>query len=153
MRHMNESITGRIDDNFITGLSVAIDLKKRRLTYSNAGHPMGLLYSLEPVARRTRYLRPNSRILGIFPRQKFREFTVPLPDRCRLVLYTDGMTETFDASGAMFGERKFLKIFRELRDTDLNGAVTEVERLLKQFRGHDRGEDDRSMVLADIDLR
>lgn len=150
MKHLNERLCGRIGDNFVTALSVVVDLKKRRLTYCNAGHPKGFLYALAPLAPRSRFLRPNSKVIGIFPRQKFRDSEVPLLERCRLVLYTDGLTETFNETGVMLGERRFMNLFRDTRELDLEKTLARVEDALREFRGAGRVEDDRSMILADI---
>lgn len=73
----------------------------RRLRYAGAGHPPALYLA----SGKCRPLMPRSAILGLLEDAVATdpEEIVPLHPGDRLVLYTDGLTEAFDARGDQFG--------------------------------------------------
>lgn len=151
MQKLDEELYGKLNDNFITGICVHIHLKKNRITYCNAGHPKAFLIkrSEEPV--QVRFLRPNSRVLGVFKQGHFNTGRYSFDDPCRLVLYTDGITEAFDENHNMLTERGLLNLLKDTSTGDLRFALQSVLDGLSDFTGKNRPEDDCTMILADID--
>lgn len=149
-RKMNETLYGKLGDNFITGICIHLHLKKKQLKYSSAGHPDCFLIQDVDGRRKTRMLRPNGRVLGIFEKSEFPESTIPLTSRNRLLVYTDGASEASSEDDSFLTERGLLKLFRNLLPSQTKEALQEVQRRLANFRGRKRAEDDTTMILADI---
>src|SRR5215469_6150468 len=87
---------------FVTVAAVRIDVRGRRMVFAGAGHPPAML------ARRGQnpmMLESRTMILGAFPDAVGADASqeVPLEPDDRIVLYTDGITEVFNAQGEMLG--------------------------------------------------
>lgn len=179
LRKMNEDLYGQLRDHFLTAIYVRLDLKKRELDYCNAGHPKGFLAALPDVSntgagdgehngdkkipRKVRFLRPNGKVLGAFRKAEFPRQSVPIYDRCRLILYTDGISETFehtpgtDSSNEstrqynLLGERGLLDLF-DARTTEWDPARTlrHIQEKVRRFQGPAAPEDDRTLLITDI---
>ena len=74
------------------------------LTYTNAGHNPPMLLGRRGVRR----LEAGGLILGLFPHAQYEEETVALEPDDRLVVFSDGVTEAFNAAGQDFGEERLL---------------------------------------------
>lgn len=150
LRRMNEELYGKLGDNFLTAIYVYINLKKKILRYCNAGHPKGFYYE-RAESRRVRFLRPNSKVIGVFQKIKFREAELPIHDRGRIVLYTDGLPETFDPHQAMLGERGLSRILGNTDNLSPEQTIEHVKSGVAQFRGSAAVEDDRTLLVADFE--
>jgi serine phosphatase RsbU (regulator of sigma subunit)/anti-sigma regulatory factor (Ser/Thr protein kinase) len=90
------------EDMVITAQLIFVDLKKRHLVVASAGHCPALLASAEGTE--TRSLAPEGMPLGVMAEGRFGQETARLSRRSRLLLYTDGVTETRNAGGESFGQ-------------------------------------------------
>lgn len=69
--------------------------------------------------------------LGSAKRAKFKQDTVKLPDRCRIVLYSDGMIEAMNSDGEPFGYDRFEEL---VKDMACNNTIEEFrERIYKEL--------------------
>lgn len=102
---INRTLTDTLENNFVTAVCIFIDTDKGTLRYSGAGHPPVILH------RRTdqtiRELSDDGMILGPFPKAEYTSTTVNLESGDRLILYTDGITETKNAAGSFYGDTSF----------------------------------------------
>jgi phosphoserine phosphatase RsbU/P len=88
-----------------------IDPQKRELEYASAGHESG--YVLRPSGEIGAVLESTAAPLGVFPDQKFASGQdVQLEHGDTLVLWTDGVPESTDADGALFGFEGALEFIR-----------------------------------------
>ena len=89
-------------DMFITAQLAFVDVKARKMIVGNAGHcPL-----LVADGSRVKSLSPEGMPLGILPDAVFADETVDLPANCRVLLYTDGLTEAMDTAGERFGQER-----------------------------------------------
>ena len=92
-RHIYELFAVEELDSFlVTAIYVQVDYKKRTIEYVNAAHPAGYLLS----EHHTVALTANTPILGLIPSIQVQKQTIPLNERMRLVLYTDGLQQAQD---------------------------------------------------------
>ena len=153
MERMNEDLYGKLDDNFVTAISVYVHLGKRRIEYCNAGHPKGFLVYLHDQRQKIRFLRQNGRVLGVFREGGFRTDRLDLHERNRLIIYTDGLTETMNESDEMLGERGLLDLFDGTTTRPIQETIDTVQSGLRTFQGREPVADDRTLILCDLDLR
>ncbi|MBU1702465.1 MAG: SpoIIE family protein phosphatase [Candidatus Eisenbacteria bacterium] len=115
------TILGRVNDlllesgdagSFITAVYGVLDIKTRRLTYSNAGHNPPLLLRADD---RVEWLWEGGTVLGAFPHLTFEEQFVTLEPGDIVVFYTDGITEATDGRGEEFGSERLVETVRKLR--------------------------------------
>lgn len=148
---VNDEIYGKLGESFVTAIAIHADFKSRRLTYCNAGHPKAFLVQRgDPRRIRVRFLRQNSKVLGVFQNAEFRRDRIRLEDNSRLVLYTDGLTETMNPTADMLGERGLLDLFKGTTEKPGAETIEHVKRALELFRNGARNEDDRTLLIADL---
>jgi sigma-B regulation protein RsbU (phosphoserine phosphatase) len=101
-RHINEHLCRRpINASFVSAWVGIYEPLSRRLTYTRAGHPPPLLMDAARVLKRLDSAAGYP--LGIDADQVFSEATLEMRPGDVLLLYTDGIEEARDQSGAMFG--------------------------------------------------
>jgi serine phosphatase RsbU (regulator of sigma subunit) len=104
------------------------DDELRRLRYSNCGHLAALLFRRDGTIER---LESTCTVLGLF-----RDWDCSITERVllsgdTLVLYTDGITESFNHAGEEFGERRLIETMRKHQELPppalIQAVVTEVQ--------------------------
>jgi serine phosphatase RsbU (regulator of sigma subunit) len=91
-------------DMFITAQLAFVDAKARKLTVASAGHcPLAVA-----SAAGVKTFSPEGMPLGILPDTTFHDETVELPENCRVLLYTDGLTEALNAEGHYLGQQPLM---------------------------------------------
>jgi sigma-B regulation protein RsbU (phosphoserine phosphatase) len=104
MARVNASLIRRsIQNRFATVFYGAL-APDGRLVYCNAGHNPPVLLQRRGVTR----LETGGLILGLFPQATYDEETLALEDGDLLVVFSDGVTEAFNAAGEEFGEPQML---------------------------------------------
>jgi serine phosphatase RsbU (regulator of sigma subunit)/anti-sigma regulatory factor (Ser/Thr protein kinase) len=98
-------------DMFITAQLAFVDTRARQLVVGNAGHCPLLVADRSAV----RSLSPEGMPLGILPDTVFTSETVDLSANCRVMLYTDGLTEAMDETGQRYGQERLTDWFGENR--------------------------------------
>ena len=116
----------------------------RRLRYVNCGHLPGLVLRTNG---KVRWLRSTCTVLGLFDEWDCSVEECTLAPGDTLLIYTDGVTETFDRSGQDFGEAGLLasaKTHNHLPPQQMiEGILADV-----QTFGTDEQRDDLTLVVA-----
>jgi serine phosphatase RsbU (regulator of sigma subunit)/catechol 2,3-dioxygenase-like lactoylglutathione lyase family enzyme len=120
------------------------DDRTRRLRYANCGHlPALLLRGGETVER----LDSTATVLGLF-----RDWSCSIGE-CQLysgdilVLYTDGVTESFNDRGTEFGEQSLIHSLRRHRERAPDALLASVLDEVQQFSGSEQ-QDDITLIVA-----
>lgn len=97
---------------FFTVAAARIDRSARRMIFAGAGHPPGMVVR---DGEEPRLLESRSMVLGALPDAVDEEASldVDLDSGDRVVLYTDGITDVFNARGEMLGVEGVQKFVRE----------------------------------------
>jgi serine phosphatase RsbU (regulator of sigma subunit) len=136
---LNEALCGKFQGRYVTAAYALIDTGNQTLRYAGAGHPPLLLR--EQQSGNTRRLLENGLFLGYFPNAKYTAVETHFHPGDWVLLYTDGISETRNASDEQFGDvrlRAFLLEHPDLAADDF------ADRLLDQvaiFRGRGEGQD------------
>jgi serine phosphatase RsbU (regulator of sigma subunit)/anti-sigma regulatory factor (Ser/Thr protein kinase) len=92
-------------DMFITAQLAFVDARSRKIITASAGHcPLTIA---TPNGVKT--FSPEGMPLGILPDTTFHDETVELSQDCRVLLYTDGLTEALNAKGEYFGQQRLMR--------------------------------------------
>jgi serine phosphatase RsbU (regulator of sigma subunit) len=99
-------------DFFLTLAAARFKRAGHLLEFAGAGHPPAMI--LQP-GERPRLLKSQSGVLGLLDNAVDSRPTVEVPMRAgdRIVLYTDGLTEAFNAEQEMLGVEGLSEIVRE----------------------------------------
>jgi serine phosphatase RsbU (regulator of sigma subunit) len=120
------------------------DDNTQRLRYANCGHLHGLL--LREDGRLDR-LQTTASVLGLFDDWKCAIGEHALRSGDLLVLYTDGVTESFNASGDEFGEERLLDGLRRRRELSAGSLLESIVDEVRKFSPHEQ-YDDITMIVA-----
>jgi sigma-B regulation protein RsbU (phosphoserine phosphatase) len=114
LRHLNRFMMQDLGSSALlfTLAAARIDVGGRRMIFAGAGHPPGMIVT---PGEEPRLLESRSMVLGGLPDAVATEaaIEVDLLAGDRVVLYTDGISEVFDANGEMLGTEGVQKIVRE----------------------------------------
>jgi phosphoserine phosphatase RsbU/P len=150
LQHLNRFVMQDLGSSALlfTLAAARIDVTGRRMIFAGAGHPPGMIVT---PGEEPRLLESRSMVLGGLPDAVASEaaIEVPLSKGDRVVLYTDGISEVFDARGEMLGTEGVQKIVRE---TALLPFGDMQQALLNRVAAWREGAptDDMSLVLLEV---
>ncbi len=150
LAHLNRAVLHAGHGRFTSSAFAAvIDPAAGTLHFSNAGHPMPLLFhpgsATEPLAD----LGP---LLGEGPSPEFTVQSTRVAAGDVIVWYSDGMSEATDPSGEEFGERR-LRLGLQRRIQAGLGPIDVRDAVLADLHAHrasGRIQDDATIVVAQI---
>jgi len=124
---LNRALAAPLRGQLVSAAYIWIDMAAHKAQYSAAGHP--------PVLRwhrpRLETVESNGLLFGVLPNCEYPVTEIPLTAGDRLLLYTDGIVEPENASGAAFGEARLPAVLE--RDCSL--AASELSRdILSEIR-------------------
>jgi sigma-B regulation protein RsbU (phosphoserine phosphatase) len=132
-------------DRFATLFYGVLDTANHTFNYSNAGHnpPFLIRSGSEPVL-----LRVGGTVLGSFETCSYSEAGVTLRPGDVILIYSDGISEAADESGAQFGEESIAEIVTANPDDSSEDLLV---RLIEAARNHSRTmspTDDMTVVVV-----
>ena len=125
------------DSAYATLFFAEYDDDTRWLRYANCGHLCALVLRENGGLCR---LTSTGTVLGLFEEWDCTIAEQQLEPGDTLALYTDGITESFDAAGEEFGEQRLtetLRKHRELKPADLMSAIVDEVRRFSVGEQHD----------------
>lgn len=147
---LNASLCGKFQDHFVTAACLYLDLERRLLRYSGAGHPPLLRISDTGKAEA---VEQNGLLLGPFPEADYRFLELALaPGDCYL-LYTDGAAEALGKDQQEFGKARLLEFLENHKDMPARKMTDELLARILQWSGNSRNssggtQDDDITLLA-----
>jgi len=132
---------------FITAQLVYVDARQRRLITASAGHcPLLLAIAGEPAVRT---LWPEGMPLGILPDTPYSDETAELPENCRILLYTDGLTEARNVQGELFGQERLMEWLKQTttRPRKAEDLRDELVAELWRFQANTSLKDDQTFLI------
>jgi len=155
-KNLNKTLVKQVDENFVTAFYGIYNTTDRTFTYSCAGHTPPFLVYNNII---TKLDEARSIPLGIYPNERLEEFkktyinkTETLPVNSKLILYTDGLTETRRADeNISFFEDVIGDILLKIVNLTCRDFVAELYRELVNFRGSENFEDDICIICVKIE--
>ncbi len=133
-------------EKFITAFLGIYNRRSRRLHYVNAGHNDPLLIADNGTVLP---LKDGTVMLGIMEKLPLlRVGEVEIPAHSLLLMYTDGLTEVFDADGNEFGEQGVLDVLHRHRYLPLPKLHQQLLSSINAFSAHDAQFADDVTILS-----
>ncbi len=116
-----------------------------KAVYASAGHEPALLVAKNGDVEE---LPSTGLLLGIDDEAEWEEISLSLNPGQRLYIVTDGVSETENAVGEMFGRSRLASLVSECRALEPDDAVEQFALRLSDFRGEMPQHDDVTVVLV-----
>jgi serine phosphatase RsbU (regulator of sigma subunit)/predicted enzyme related to lactoylglutathione lyase len=132
------------DSAYATVFFADYDDTARRLRYANCGHLSAIVLRHNG---KVDWLHSTATVLGLFE-----EWDSPIKE-CQLspgdtlALYTDGVTESFDASGEEFGEQRLVEALRQNEAMTASHTLASVVEQIQSFSPSEQ-HDDITLIVA-----
>ena len=143
---MNQRLQGMAEERFVTAFYGILDRRTRVLTYANAGHPYPLRFS--PRTGTVQAVTAQGFLLGIMPDEVYREREVELEPGDRLCFYTDGLVETRNEIGELFGDARLQELLEECGRDSPDDVLKRVLATQREFRGTSPLGDDVTVMIG-----
>ena len=148
-RELNERFIPRhASRQFFTFLYAILNCRERRLTFTRAGHPGPLRRRADEVDRHDDGGGPP---IGVMEDAVFDQQTVDLEPGDLVLAYTDGLVETRNASGEVFGERRLRRLLQEAPRGDVQGAIDGICQAVQAFGAPGTQRDDVTLLGLALD--
>ncbi|HEY2465374.1 MAG TPA: SpoIIE family protein phosphatase [Steroidobacteraceae bacterium] len=146
LAHTNDLLcTQNPMDLFVTVFYCIFDPATGRLDYANAGHNAPILRrgdgSIETLSG------SGGRMLGVMEGAQFMSHRADLRHGDRLILYTDGVTEAFNASNEAYGQQRLIDEIKAHGDGPAGGLVERICGSVTGFAGQAAQSDDITLAV------
>ena len=132
------------DNAYATFFYSEFDDRAGRLRYANCGHlPALVLRHAGEVER----LEPTATVLGLFSEWECRTAELQLSAGDLLAIYTDGITEAFDARDDEFGEGRLVEALHAHRDLPPRDLIAAIYDGVRRFSPQEQ-RDDMTLIVA-----
>ena len=121
------------------------------LRYINAGHvPPIIVRGNGDGTREVQLLEDGGPLLGVLKNAEYRQGCVPLRAGDLLVMYSDGVVEAQDASGADFGMERLRAAILENAERPCSEIRDEILRRVQAFIGRSEAQDDLTLAVVRV---
>jgi len=129
---------------FVTAVYAVLNMENNEMTYVNAGHnpPLWVKKSGE-LERLTR----TAIALGVVTGAPVEQRTIKFERGDNLLLYTDGLTESFNGNGEFYGEERLLEAIKCEQCSSASDLLDAVEKSLLNFVQDVPPADDLTMLV------
>ena len=151
MKHLNTFVKGNLGSSvfFFTMVAARLNYEDRSLEFAGAGHPPAMI--VQP-GETPRLLESRSAVLGLLDDAVDNEAAIQVPVRPgdRVVIYTDGFTESFNRHSDMLGVDGFRAIVQEASKLPLAEMKRQILSRIEAWRNGGPAADDMSLVLIEV---
>jgi serine phosphatase RsbU (regulator of sigma subunit) len=129
---------------FVTAVYAVLDMESNMLTYANAGHNPPLWMKRAGIIER---LTRTGVALGASEEARFTERAIQFDDGDSLLLYTDGLTESFNNDGDLYGEERLMQAILANQCSSAHEVMDVIEKSLLDFVQDMPAADDLTMLV------
>jgi sigma-B regulation protein RsbU (phosphoserine phosphatase) len=146
---LNQELTGRFGDNrYATLFWAAYNTDTGVLTYVNAGNPSPILIGQGGEIER---LNSDGFPIGMFANARYTDREVPMRPGSRLVIFSDGVTDSQNAAGAEFGDERLIACCRTIAPgMDAEGVAGRLMQAIAEWSAGTEQFDDTTVVIVDV---
>lgn len=152
IKELNQTLLADFNptSRFMTLFALEIDNEQGSLRWVRAGHDPALVYC--PAGDRFFELSGSGMALGVMAEFEVSESVSDrLSPGCVIALGTDGIWETFDQSGKMFGKDRFKRVIRRSARKPAAVILKDVYDEVFRFSGGLKPQDDITLVIVKLE--
>ncbi len=137
LEYMNQKLLGNTGSKFVTAFYGLYDHEKKTLKYSRAGHPYPFIIRQNEIIQ----LEGQGKVLCLFDNLGIEEREIQLQRGDKILLYTDGLTESHNKSWIDF-EQVIDQYLLNNCDKPIDDFIRQIYEDLVVFHGNNRFDDD-----------
>jgi len=148
---VNRQLTRDVEETgrLMTLFYLMIDMAARNMSWVRAGHDPAVWY--DPVSDQFEELHGDGMALGVDENLQFVQYQKSgLKKGQILLLSTDGLWETQNPAGGMFGKDRICEIIRQKSDSSAREILDTIVLKLENFRQNLEPEDDITLVVIKV---
>ena len=134
-------------DQYFTMVLAIVDLRSGKTKLVQAGHPHPILQKANGDVR---LLGEGGIPIGLIPDAEYEDFELTLENGDRLLLYSDGVTESENSGGQLLDEDGLIRIVKSNAQTHGPEFVTDLLWEVRSFTGSQEQADDISALVFDF---
>ena len=143
---MNNLVTQNVPANkYVTFFLGRLELATGQLEYVNAGHNAPILSRGSGEVDR---LQTGGMVLGLFEDVAYEKGATRLDPEDRLIVFTDGFSETWNSKGDELGEEGLTRFVLDLSGTSANDMKEHLLRKADEFAEGLKATDDRTIIVV-----
>lgn len=131
---------------FVTMIYGILNRQTGEFTYARAGHDSPVLCAPDGTIQAAPFSVGEP--LGVLPKPALDEQTIVIPANGLLVLYTDGVTEAWDAGRHQFGEGRLIAVLQRHAQAGAQAVCDYLLRAVEDHRGSIPQSDDVTLLVA-----
>jgi serine phosphatase RsbU (regulator of sigma subunit) len=145
MARINKTVCQNVTEGkYVTFFLARLDPPTGRLAYVNAGHNAPLLIH---ASGEVECLDEGGMVLGMFDSVPYAEGAVAMKSGDTLVIFSDGVSETFDNAGDEFGTARLIQLARDGRELSASALQDAILAELDRFAAGAKITDDRTTIV------
>ena len=129
---------------YVTFFMGRLDPDTGSVTYVNAGHNPPIVVRADGSLDT---LTTGGVVLGLFDEGEYAQATTRLGPGDVLVVFSDGVTETWNRDDVEFGDARLAELVRQGREMDAAALQAEILRELDRFSQGTKATDDRTLIV------
>ena len=139
---VNNEITPKLIqfDSFVTACYTRFNLATNKITFVDCGHTKTIHFHLR--SRKITLLKGENPPLGFTESEVFKEKNALIEPGDLLFFYSDGVTETKNPEGELFGVHRLRKIIRQNADAEPQQIISKLLEALNKFSFEQKFDDD-----------
>ncbi len=136
------------NDQFMTLFVMRLDIRKKELYYTSAGHETAIIYRKKED--RFIELRSTGLPLGLIEDSTFEEQKAQLKAGDVILLYTDGIKEAMDKKDELFGYERIKELVRKHADLPVIDIRKNILDTVMEFSSGCQQQDDWTVVVIKV---
>jgi len=149
--YLNQHLCKVADPSFMTALYAVYDVGQQTMRVARAGQPLPMIYR-SSEKRAFELNSPGVYPLGIEPYEIEIPVTeIKLMPGDRFLVYTDGLSERFNAAGETYGEERLLKPLATDNAAAPQEVIAAIMGDVEQFAGNHPADDDQALLLGIVE--
>jgi sigma-B regulation protein RsbU (phosphoserine phosphatase) len=145
MSRINRTVHQNVPENkYVTFFLARLEPGSGRMRYVNAGHNPPLLVR---AGGKVDALEEGGTVLGMFENPPYTEGSAELHPGDVLLIFSDGVTETFDPAGEEFGESGLVAVCSGARQLSAEAIQTSILEALERHAKGAKATDDRTLIV------
>jgi len=150
LERVNEALYNQVKGDYwyATCFYAKIHVTQLRMTFARAGHELPLWWHQDTGD--VTFLEGEGLPLGIFPDNRYFTQQVDLNEGDKLLLYTDGLTDSTNPAGERFGHDRLVDLFRKNSSLSSKNLIKVIENEVVAFHTGLEQLDDIAIALVSV---